>query len=329
MDVLLLAGVLVAQPAPTSPQPETATPTEAEAPAVQPDESVGDPAEPDADAPEPESSDAETTDDVPPVVEQPAPSPAEEPVPESAPEPEPVPTFTSAQARDPEPSPLEERRDDDAQLRDEEVSRAGPFISLSVGAGHCGAWCSYLQAIGGGRFEAGYRWGHVALGGSTSIVAGTYDNAASDNEDIYFTVAAKGSTRFFVIGPVVQLFLAGEGRFDPYVSLGIGYRRAVDVATVEDVDGEVKYWESGVGVSVGAGIPVRVSERVTIGGRFDKTFAVGGKMCGTIGGNVPEGRERCETWSKQTADLNAIDKRFSRLTRPRPWTVGLELRVSF
>ena len=323
MDVLLLAGVLVAQPALNPTETPTDPTTVTDSAQAGPDEGVVEPAEPEASQPEASQSEPTPTDLDTATASEAAPATQDAAVPE----PQPEPASATAQAWEAEPSPLEARVE--AGVEDVETSRAGAFISISVGAGHCGAWCSYLRAIGGGRFEAGYRWGHLALGGSASIVGGSYDNVASVPEDIYFTVYAKGSTRFTQLGPVVQLFLASEGRFDPYVSAGIGYRRVVDVAEVEGIDGEVKYWESGAGVTVGAGVPVVVSDRVTVGGRFDKSFAIAGKTCATIGGEAPPDRDRCQSWSKQIAELNPVDERFSRLSRPRPWTVSVELRVSF
>ncbi|MGH1342341.1 MAG: outer membrane beta-barrel protein [Nannocystales bacterium] len=234
---------------------------------------------------------------------------------------------------DHEPPPFEER----PRYSDEEIAppdtakprRAGGFVSLSAGAGHCGSWCGHMAALGGGRFEAGYRWGHVALGANASLVGGRFDTPASTDTDLYFTEDARGSTRFFHVGPMLQFFPASRGRFDPYVSAGVGFRRVVDLADVEDVDGEVKYWESGLGFTVGAGVPVYVTERVAIGLRYDKTFAVGGNLCYTVGGETPRGAERCEAWSKLTDELNTVDERAARLTRPRPWTVAFEMRVAF
>lgn len=76
-------------------------------------------------------------------------------------------------------------------------------------------------------------------------------------------------------------------------------------------------------------MPVRVSERVWVGARFDKTFALRGQQCLTVDGQAPDNRDECEPHGQNTSDLNRIDRRFVRLSRPRPWTVSLEVRIDF
>ncbi|MBV1857751.1 MAG: outer membrane beta-barrel protein [Nannocystaceae bacterium] len=338
MDVAFVAVMLAGQPVPLAPRTESTDPEE-----VQP-ERPDNPA-----APTSEGSNVG-------VPSGKAPSDAVEnteaeaagtvvPFPESAPAPEPTspvapvePDFAagpSTQATEFERSSMEIGRSDHEDEDEVEPTsvqnpdREGGFISVSAGAGHCGTWCGHVGVLGGGRMEAGYRWGYIALGASASLVGAKYDTSDSDREDLYLTVDASGSTRFSHVGPVLQFFPASQGRFDPYASVGVGFRRVVDVADVEGVEGEVKYWESGVGATLGAGIPIHVTDRVTVGLRYDKSFSIAGQVCATIGGSQIDGVERCEPWSKGTDDLNTIDSRYVRLSRPRPWTVAFEMRFAF
>lgn len=337
MDVVLLAGALLTQPV-AEPPPESAEPSP-EATAAGPDAAVPDAAEPPAsgvdEAPTPETPPSET-------FGNPESTPAQtEPVDFANAEPpgevSPATTdpFVSTpappveRASDDEPPPFETRREQPTGARPRpEYQRGGTFISLSAGAGQCGVWCSFVPMIGGGRFEAGYRWGYIALGGSISLLGANFDTP-NDDSTVYYTVEAKGSTRFFHIGPVLQFFPAQEGRFDPYVTLGFGFRHLVDVADVEGVDGEVKYWERGAAVTIGGGIPFFVRERLSLGLRYDKMFALGGSQCITIGGNAVEDQDRCQSHAKLTGDYNEVENRADRTTRPRPWTVSLEMRISF
>lgn len=334
MDVLLLVGVLAVQPAVDAPEetePTAIEPTKTDADvaeSAEPSDVAETPrtAEPDFEAAKTEEADETET---PPSTIEPW-SEEGEPAPHTTRPPPPSPL--APQARDSEPTPIEGRRyraPDKDDEEEESWQREGAFISLSVGAGHCGVWCSHLQAIGGGRFESGYRWGHFALGGSVSLLAGTFDTPPTDDDPLIETFDAKGSNRFFHIGPMMQFFFASAGRFDPYLSAGVGYRRVLDIAKIDGQSGDVRYWESGVGVALGGGVPVFVTERLTIGARYDKTFALGGKECITVDEEVPEGRSRCESWSKRTGELNTIDKRFVRLTRARPWTFSVEMRIAF
>ncbi len=337
MDVAILAVLLAGQPVPLAPRTEPSPPQDVEptdaAPAPEAEASdVVVPAAPktgSATEVEPEaaaqagaaaevSAEPEAASEATPATVADDPEPLSEPV---------------ANVTEDERPPLDSRPGyAEEELQPTSVqnpNREGGFISVSVGAGHCGTWCSHMAALGSGRFEAGYRWGTVAVGASASLAGGTYDTPASENSDIYFTVEASGSTRFFHVGPVLQFFPIAAGRFDPYASVGIGFRRAVDVADVDGISGEVKYWESGAGATLGAGIPVYVTDRVALGLRYDKSFAIAGKVCATIDGQAPDGVEECEDWSDQTEDLNTVDSRFVRLARPRPWTVAFELRVVF
>ncbi len=303
-------------------------------------------AEPPADEPEPPPTEASEPDaagppDASPDASAPAssgPSPfeaGESPPPEPEARPSTVaPDFSAAAEREQEyereRAPLHAR--DDAADEDDDpfaASPTGAFISLSVGAGSCGVECSFIAAIGGARFEAGYRWGHVAIGGRASLLGGNYDTPDSDVDDIYFTADAKGSMRFSEITPFVQIFFASAGRFDPYAAFGLGYRRVVDTARVGDPALNVKYWESGAGVSVAAGVPIRVSDRVSVGLRYDKTFSLGGELCATVDGEPAIEGQRCESWSDATDELNEVDLRYVRRARLRPWTLGLELRLTF
>lgn len=337
MDVAILAVLLAGQPVPLAPRTEPRPPQDAESTDAAP--------APEAEAPDVAVPAAERTgsaDEVGPEAAEKA-SPAADVSVEAAPASEATPA-TAAEEPDPVSAPAARVTEDERppiasppRSTDEETEptsvhnpqREGGFISVSVGAGHCGTWCSHMAALGSGRVEAGYRWGTVAVGASASLAGGTFDTPASEDSDIYFTVDASGSTRFFHVGPVLQFFPVAEGRFDPYVSVGIGFRRAVDVADVDGVQGEVKYWESGAGATVGAGIPVYVTDRVALGLRYDKSFSIAGKVCSTIDGQTPDGVEECEDWSDQTEDLNTVDSRFVRLARPRPWTVAFELRFVF
>lgn len=237
--------------------------------------------------------------------------------------------FAAAPATYDKRPPTEARRKAEAAYGGEDPGRRGGFISLSVGAGHCGVWCSYMGAIGGGRFEAGYRWGHFALGGSVSLYGGNYSLSESGDDAIYSTPEADGSTRFFKLGPMAQLFFAEQGRFDPFLAVGLGFRRLVEVTEYAPNGIEGRYWEFGAGLSVGGGVPVRVSDRVWVGARFDKTFALRGQQCLTVDGQAPDNRDECEPHGQNTSDLNRIDRRFVRLSRPRPWTVSLEVRIDF
>lgn len=338
MDVAILAVLLAGQPVPLAPRTEPSPPEELE-PAKAP-------AAPESEAPEPVAPQTPKTggaaEQVGPEVIEPTSASDEvsaepEATSEAAPatvadEPEPF-TGPVANVTEDERAPLDSR----PRYAEEEVEptsaenpqRQGGFISVSVGAGHCGTWCSHMAALGSGRVEAGYRWGTVAVGASASLAGGTFDTPAAESSDIYFTVEASGSTRFFQVGPVLQFFPIAAGRFDPYASVGIGFRRAVDVADVEGVAGEVKYWESGAGATLGAGIPVYATDRVALGLRYDKSFSIAGKVCSTVEGQTADGVEECEDWSDETGDLNTVDSRFVRLARPRPWTVAFELRFVF
>jgi len=337
MDVAILAVLLAGQPVPLAPRTEpsppenleptnAATPAESEAPdAIAPvAPEPGGAAESGPEAEEQTGTSAE-------VSAQPDPTP--EAMPATVAEERQAFTEPTANVTEDERAPLNSR----PRYADEEIEppslqnprRAGGFISASAGAGHCGTWCSHMAALGSGRVEAGYRWGTVAVGASASLAGGTFDTQASEDSDIYSTFDASGSTRFFHVGPILQFFPVAAGRFDPYASVGVGFRRVVDISDVEGIDGEVKYWESGAGVTLGAGIPVYVTERVALGLRYDKSFSIAGKTCATIDGQTPNGVERCEDWSDGTEDLNTVDSRFVRLARPRPWTVAFELRFVF
>lgn len=232
-------------------------------------------------------------------------------------------------ARDFEQAPL--AREKDASEEDDEYWRRGGFISFAGGLGHCGGSCSYLPVIGGARFEAGYRWGHLALGASVSLAGAKYSTAQSEPDDIYFTSDETGRVQFFQLNPFVQLFLAKTGRVDPYLHLGLGYHRFTRASRFDGGNGasDWKYTASAPAVTVGGGVPFFVTERIQLGGRFDKVIAFAGKICRTIDGSAIDGEPECRSNAEETQDYNTIDRRFDRLARPRPWTVSFELRVAF
>ncbi len=338
MDVAFLAVVLAGQPVPLVPRTEPTPPAEVkptEAP-TPPDSQVSDAIAPSANEPDSAAREnaAEAAEPTTPTDEVPAePEQTSEPAPPTVADQPDVVAEPTSSVTEHERAPLQERpryADEDIDTPSvENPQRRGGFVSMSVGAGHCGTWCSHMAALGGGRIEAGYRWGVVAVGASASLVGGKFDTPASDDSDFYFTSDATGSTRFFHVGPILQFFPVSQGRFDPYASVGVGFRRLVDLADVDGLDGEVKYWESGAGVTLGAGIPIYVTDRIAVGVRYDKSFSIAGKVCATIDGETPNGVDRCEDWSDQTDDLNTVDSRYVRLSRPRPWTVAFEIRFLF
>lgn len=209
--------------------------------------------------------------------------------------------------------------------------RKGGFASIGVGAGHCAAGCSEVPATFAGRFELGYRWGYVALGMSLMYGGGTYKTDESGDSDLYATFNADGSVRFLDVSPFVRLLFAPTGPFDPFVQLGFGLHRFADKSEIKvtDADLTLDYSLRSAGISLGAGVPIFVSRNVTIGPRFDKMIGFGGVECISIEGQPLEGRDRCEKRTEITQSYNNVDRRWLRLTRPRPWVVSVEARFTF
>lgn len=216
-------------------------------------------------------------------------------------------------------------------LDDDLVQRRGGFIAVSVGISNCGSGCPELTLGGAGRMEGGYRWPHIAVGASVSFGGGQYDTVESDEEDIVTSFDADGSLRYLHFGPFVQAHFVSTGQVDPFVALGFGYHRLTDVyeARIDQTPFAVRYWESSLGVRVGAGAPIFVGERVTLGPRFDYVFPLGGQQCSTVDGMPVEAEPECVKWSDSLDDRNDVDRRLIRRSRLRPWSLALELRVAF
>ena len=317
----------------------------AQQPAPEPVENAGQPLVPTVEAtdetptdtaqPAPESLEDATPPEEPEPVQEPAPAAQDDrPPPE-----QPSTVMTTSDpfsnrpvATDPEPSPIEQTQERErSDETDARYQREGTSLALAGGLGQCGTACSYLPVLGGARLELGYRWGHVAIGASTSLIGAKYSTAESGPDDIYGTSDEDGRIQFFQIGPFAQFFLATTGRLDPYLHIGFGYHRFTrtsDVAGSPD-SFRWKYWAQSPGVTLGGGVPVFVTDRIQLGARFDKSIQFSGQVCRTIDGAALPDESRCESWNEESQDLNAIDRRFDRLTRPRPWLVSFEARFMF
>lgn len=339
MDVTLLIGFIALA---LSPAPEEST---AEPAPATPD--VEAPSDPDiAPAAEP-SGTAVAPDKTPPtaLVEPAAPAEGEIPAKEGTPTaeapavaeiPEPTPTETAAPQPSPPPPPAEDieaapiTRKDEPESTETAYNRRGTFFSAAIGVGHCGATCAEIAAAGFGRLEAGYRFGHLAIGASGGLGISKVETSASDSDDAYGTADASGSMRFGHFAAIMQFFPATTSRFDPYVQVGFGFHRYRDKGSVRD--GPIDTYDLKVnapGVLLGAGVPLFLNERTALGLRFDKTIPFAGKICVEIDGMAPPDQSKCEAWSKLTSDANAIDRRYFRLDRERPWSVSLEIRTTF
>lgn len=326
MDVALallfsVSSLTLAEPGPETTVPDVAAASEtspAESPQVPPS-LPADPAPETQPEPEPPESEPE------PAAEAPAAAPDVSPPPPAV---EPVATDSPA-ARDDEPSPIAQRKPEVDDSR--EYQRKGGFLAFSGGLGQCGVSCSYLPVLGGARFEGGYRWGHLAIGASASLAGAKFSTTRSEEGDSYRTADESGRIQFFQVGPFAQLFLASAGRLDPYLQVGIGYQHFMRQSDITEGTTEFrwKYVASSPGVTLGGGVPMFVTERTTVGVRFDKNIQFSGKVCRTIDGDALEDQPECETRAELNQDLNAIDSRLSRLERPRPWTVAFEARFLF
>ncbi|MBV1859859.1 MAG: hypothetical protein KUG77_15715, partial [Nannocystaceae bacterium] len=189
-----------------------------------------------------------------PAASAPDPTPESAPLQSEASPPTPIaePAFVDFPAgTDDELAPIAERSAEEIVV---DYQRRGGFVSLSGGVGHCGAECSDLPAIGGARFEGGYRWGHLAIGASVSIAGAKFSTAESEEGDFYRTSEADGRIQFFQMSPFAQLFFASSGRFDPYVQAGFGYHHFLRQSDIRRGSGSLrwKYWSPSPGATLGS-----------------------------------------------------------------------------
>ena len=206
--------------------------------------------------------------------------------------------------------------------------RRGGFLSFSGGISNCGVGCSDVAMGGLARFEAGYRWPHVALGASFSM--GGADLGTSRGLDGYADARVRTSLRYAYFGPFAQLHFVESGSVDPYVAVGLGYHRLTRAQDVlvdpETID--INPWDESAGVRLGAGAPLFLGERVSLGPRFDYVFPVDGRLCQTVDGQGEDG-DGCTAWSEGLDGLDGDTRRALRRARPRPWSLALEIRVQF
>lgn len=209
-----------------------------------------------------------------------------------------------------------------------EGGRRGGFLSLSGGISNCGVGCSDVSMGGLARFEAGFRWPHVALGASVSL--GGADLGSSDDLIGFEGLPAQSSLRYAYFGPFAQFHFVASGPIDPYIAFGLGYHRltrAHDVADgPETID--VNTWDEAAGVRIGGGVPLFLGKRVSLGPRFDYVFPIGGRLCQTVDGRSEEGGA-CTSWSDGLDGLDGETRRTLRRIRPQPWSLTLEIRAQF
>ncbi len=332
MDVaapILALALLGPAVEPTEPLPADPTPTEPDAEPAEPDaepagpslglnpREVPEPAEPTEPTAEPDF-------DNPPPPSEPAPARTAEVFPAPVDTPPTAPPISAGEEVEdalerepPEPTPLH--------------NRTGLFLSLSAGVANCGTQCSHFSIGGSGRVEFGYRWGLVSLGAGLSIAGAGYSTTNSTDDDILSSIEGSGSTRMFGLTPFVQLNPVQSGILDPFFALGVGYHRFTDRFQPEGGDSttEGKYWEQAPALRLSVGLPIFGNERVSAGLRYDRFVPFSGTECFTIADQALDGQNKCRKISRNTEDLNDMDKRFVRSLRIRPWSAALELRVGF
>ena len=212
-----------------------------------------------------------------------------------------------------------------------EFDRTGFLLSASTGVAQCREPLCALITVGGhGRLELGYRHRFIApifgisIGGA-ELEIDDFSGPGLPN----VPPDSSGSLRFFDVGFGVQAFPVLHGRFDPFVSVALGYSRVTARAKDEDVSYEARY--SRGGVRLGTGLAVYVGKHVALGPRFDVTLPFGGEFCEAIDGNGTIGDDEVCTDVSAIIDeqTTSFDERIARRFFPRPWSLALDLRVVF
>ena len=170
----------------------------------------------------------------------------------------------------------------------------------------------------------------MSLGVATSLAGARFDIPTSDYESIVLTEESEGSVRMFGVGPFVQLNPSPRGRLDPFFAAGFEYHRFMDVAEFDNGTRLIKdkYWLHGPAVRLAVGLPIFLTERTTLGLRYDRHVPFSGAECFISDGEPPEGQNQCRARKRIDDGFNTVDGRFVRRTRERPWSATLELRVS-
>lgn len=275
------AGVPEAPTAERAPEPEAPAPDDSATPPEQPSDpaTVPDPvapAEPEVASPEGTDADAETPPT--PAVEEPPTSQATpgegcpcdgsdwqciENTPGCGPEPAPGQVVEPA----PEPAPISRPAAEFEEESEPEYLREGFMLGLSAGIAHCGQQdCSAFTIAGVGGADLGYRFGFVELFGSVQ------GGGARANVD-----PIEGHATFVDVGAGIRIYPVKRGRVDPYVGASLGYNRFALVDRTAEL--EYRAHSSRGAFRPGAGLMVYVTEKLSLGPRFDVSFPFAGELC--------------------------------------------------
>lgn len=195
----------------------------------------------------------------------------------------------------------------------------GAMLQMGFGVGGC--WQVTCSAnpisliVHGGL---GYRGGRWAVGARVAGGGGPL----TDGE---------GSLRLLEVDVGLEFFPARTHTFDPYLGIGLGYLRVLENTLATTVDDEdVKLWFSRGAVRASAGWPFWLSERWSVGPRFDYTWGFAGNLCVEFAGVDRD----CDSVSTVLDDVVGTDdtvarRSFRREETPRPWMLSLELRHQF
>ncbi len=210
-----------------------------------------------------------------------------------------------------EPPRSESSRDDDPEAP---WRRTGILVGASLGYAGCGGdLCAAYQGGVQGQLDAGYRWTWVAPIASVAGGGGPVDAGST----------VRASQRMFDVGAGALLFPLRRGRVDPFVGARLGWSHSTTAVRSRSSSLRSTTSFNRGGARIAAGIGVFVRPGLSVGPRFDMTFAFGGRVCVdtpvmTADGQVAQG-QGCASAGEFDA---AVRQQF-----PRPWSLTLDVRM--
>ncbi len=211
---------------------------------------------------------------------------------------------------------------------DEPFARAGLTVAAGAGVWSCAsAECALFPLGGLGQLQFGYRHRYISVMGQLSYGGGAVEVPPVEEEG--FTIAGlDGDVRRLDVGLGVQFFPVTQGRWDPFVGVGLGYVSHRTRLSTEGEDGTLLLSNSTGGFTVSGGLPIYVARRVSVGPRVAWTTPFAGETCSRTEG-AGDGLQECTKVSKTFEGLDPYETRVARRQLVRPWSVTLDVRFVF